>query len=465
MSVAVIALVVWLVLIFLSVTEGIEKNWLQKLTSLNAPLRITPTQAYYSSYYYLTDSISSASYYQQKTIGEKALSFQSDPYNPDIDQELPPYWPSAERDSQGLLIDPVKRTYDILDKLKNQDGSLSYQNYEISGAMLKIDLNRSPQSHTTLSQASYLLSFSDKNPFLQSLILKKDNGVLSKKIPQERKVLLAKNFQDSGVVIGDQGFLSYEAATAGSVQEQRLPIVVAGFYDPGIMPVGNKCILVDPKIATMINAATHYQYMDKTESSGIQVWFKNIKEAEKFKTDIQKAFDQNGISKYWKVTTYKEYDFAKDLLQQFQSDRYLFTLLGAIILIVACCNIISMLVILVNDKRKEIGILQAMGASPKSIAFIFGGCGAAVGILSAFIGVGAALLTLQNLDTLVSILSFVQGHDAFNAAFFGKNLPNELSRQALTMILIATPIISFLAGLVPAIKACRLKPSEILRAE
>ena len=44
MSVGVIALVVWLVLIFLSVTEGIEKNWLEKLTSLNAPLRINPTK-------------------------------------------------------------------------------------------------------------------------------------------------------------------------------------------------------------------------------------------------------------------------------------------------------------------------------------------------------------------------------------------------------------------------------------
>jgi lipoprotein-releasing system permease protein len=65
----------------------------------------------------------------------------------------------------------------------------------------------------------------------------------------------------------------------------------------------------------------------------------------------------------------------------------------------------------------------------------------------------------------VHVLSFAQGHDAFNAAFFGKNLPNTLSHEALVMILIATPIISFLAGLVPAVKACRLKPSEILRAE
>ncbi|MCX6989569.1 MAG: ABC transporter permease, partial [Chlamydiae bacterium] len=52
MSVGVISLVVWLVLVFLSVTEGMEKNWLKKLTDLNAPLKITPTKKYFSSYYY-----------------------------------------------------------------------------------------------------------------------------------------------------------------------------------------------------------------------------------------------------------------------------------------------------------------------------------------------------------------------------------------------------------------------------
>src|SRR5271163_1035545 len=71
LSVAVISLVVWLVLVFLSVTEGIERNWLQKLTTLNAPLRITPTHHYFTSYYYQIDGVSSHSQYALKTIAEK----------------------------------------------------------------------------------------------------------------------------------------------------------------------------------------------------------------------------------------------------------------------------------------------------------------------------------------------------------------------------------------------------------
>jgi lipoprotein-releasing system permease protein len=62
-------------------------------------------------------------------------------------------------------------------------------------------------------------------------------------------------------------------------------------------------------------------------------------------------------------------------------------------------------------------------------------------------------------------LSFIQGHEAFNTAFFGKSLPSELSYDAVLFILITTPLLSLLAGLVPAIKACRLQPSAILRSE
>ena len=89
------------------------------------------------------------------------------------------------------------------------------------------------------------------------------------------------------------------------------------------------------------------------------------------KEEILQALKRDGLDNYWKVTTFREYDFAKDLIQQFQSDKYLFALVGMIILIVACCNIISMLVLLVNDKKREIGILQAMGlAGLASLLFL-----------------------------------------------------------------------------------------------
>ncbi len=492
LSVFVISLVVWLLLVFLSVMDGIERRWMEKLTALHAPLRITPTPDYYASYYYQVDNVSAASGFTLKTIGEKAQAPVSNPYSPDEDQELAATIPPPDLLKNGALRDPVKLAFGTLEKLKQKHPDLAFQDFEMSGGLLRLELIRPDEiqsgerTHSFLTQVTYLATFPEKNPFLPELLIPPSERDLKQlqflrdpqikyysrampALPTHARlgsgVLLPKSFHDNGVLVGDRGYVSYAAATTGSVQEQRLPIYVAGFYDPGLMAVGNRCLLAPTSIVRAIHFSQGAYTLDRTQSNGIQVWLKESSEADKIKRELVAAFQEAGIDRYWKVTTFRDYDFARDLLQQFQSDKYLFTLIGAIILVVACCNIISLLVLLVNDKKREIGILQAMGASGRSIAGIFALCGGALGTLSCLIGTLAAIFTLHHIDGLVELLSFLQGHEAFNAAFFGKTLPHTLSTQALLFVLIATPLISLLAGLVPAIKASRLRPSEILRAE
>lgn len=472
MSVLVISLVVWLVLVFLSVTSGIEKNWLKKLTSLYAPLRIAPSDTYYRSYFYQIDGLASASNYTPKTIGEKASATISDPYSADSDMEIPIYWEAPELDGTNTLKDPVKLAINELTALKEQFPDLHFQDYEISGALLKLDLNRGGRI-TTLSQMSYLLSFADENPSLAGLLISSDhpysakveNGKIILPEGPEAAVLLPKSYRDSGVKVGDRGFLTYSAQSAASSQEQRIAIRAAGFYDPGFLSLGNRCLIVPTSVTRQIYTSTQTYSSDGAPTNGIFVWPKDIAQVEKIQGLIASRFADAGIANYWNLTSFEDYEFSKDLLQQLRSDRTLFTLIAAIILLVACCNIISLLVLLVNDKKREIAILQSMGASSRSIAAIFAACGATLGLVSCLIGSALAVVTLQNLTTIVGLLSKLQGKAAFNPTFFGQNLPNTLSLDALTFVLIATPLLSILAGLIPAVKASRIRPSQVLRSE
>ena len=148
---------------------GIERNWLQKLTSLHAPLRLTPTEYYYNSYYYQADSVAAASGYSLKTIGEKAESQLSDPYSEQLGCRASRNWPSPERHPDGQNARPRKGNFALLNELK-----VDYQDYEISGALHRLTLSRPPSTAgagATLSQMSYLLSFMDRNPRFASLIL------------------------------------------------------------------------------------------------------------------------------------------------------------------------------------------------------------------------------------------------------------------------------------------------------
>lgn len=477
LSVAVITLVVWLLVVFLSVTEGLERNWIHKLTALNAPIRLQPTPEYFSSYYYNVDQYSAASRYLSKTIGQKAASLISNPYDPEFDEELPAKMAKPDLDPSGNLKDPTKGAIGVLESLKTSVKGLTFQDVEMSGALLRLDLlrqDRSVEMQSQLTNVSYLASIPDKNPFLPELIVsptpedQSNVNFLKKRLGEESTrlgIYIAKNFRDNGVRGGDRGYLAYSAPSIAGMKEIHIPVFVKGFYDPGIMAVGNRCILVPSNITRAINASENAYTLDRSEANNIFVWFNNLNDAPKIKAAILQQLQEKGLSKYWKVQTFREYDFAKDLMQQFESDKYLFSLIGIIILVVACTNIISLLVLLVSDKKKEIGILRAMGAKRSSIAAIFAFSGASLGLFSCLLGVFLAFITLKNIDHLVAFLSMLQGHDAFNTQFFGTSLPHEISQRALLFAAIATPILALVAGLFPAIKAARLNPCETLRSE
>jgi lipoprotein-releasing system permease protein len=106
-----------------------------------------------------------------------------------------------------------------------------------------------------------------------------------------------------------------------------------------------------------------------------------------------------------------------------------------------------------------------MGAKRSSIVAIFALCGMVTGVLSCLIGGALALFTLQHLETLVSLLSALQGRAALNPIFFGPQLTGELSPEATLFVVIATPLLSILAALIPALKASRIRPSTALRSE
>ncbi len=537
-SIFVVALVVWLVLVFLSVTNGIEKGWIEKLIAFNAPLQLTPTDAYYNSYYYQVDSISQASQYSHKSLGEKLASPVTDPYDPNSDVEVPTFWATTEGTPPK---DIVKETYAVITSLpdisKMAASDLRINDFEVAFSNMRLRLVRGA-AQTFITQASYLTSLDALNPKLQSTLIpptSKDlsniltQAPLSGKSAQEdapnsdnrrpqavidqglqrfysnvidgaptltfssppdtpplwsyvlsspnnkkeiilpsdlgagQGVLVAKNFKSHGVLVGDRGYLSYYAPTASSVQELRIPIYVAGFYDPGITPLGGRFVLVNKSITSLIRATVSDK--DKTMGNGFQIWIDDFNQAENAKKLIEENLEKKGLASYWQVQTFREYEFSKDILQQLQSDKMLFVLIAIIIIIVACSNIISMLILLVNDKKMDIGILQSMGASPWNIGAIFGICGFTMGILSSALGTVAAIFTLHNLQSLVHFLSAIQGHDAFQASFYGDTLPNELSYGALGFVLITTIAFSVLAGLVPAIKASLMRPAAILRSE
>ena len=278
-------------------------------------------------------------------------------------------------------------------------------------------------------------------------------------------MLLPIHFKEQGCFIGDDGYFSFGKASPLMVSEQRKKIYTSGFYDPGVISTGARYILTSRDVVSGISSKDESLIIDPLIANGFQVWFDDTLKASEVASFLKEDFKAKGIDSYFSITPFYEYDFARDLIGQFQSDRDLFMLIGVIILLVAICNIITLLLLLVHDKKTEIGIFLSLGASKVKISSIFALAGTLLGGISTLIGSSLAYVTLKNIDFLVWILNTIEGRDAFNAAFYGSKLPDEFSILAFTFIAISAPILSLGAGLIPAIKACRLRPSQILRSE
>ncbi len=141
-----------------------------------------------------------------------------------------------------------------------------------------------------------------------------------------------------------------------------------------------------------------------------------------------------------------------------QLEKLALFVIVTIIVLVAAFAIIGHLVLLVTEKRKEIGILKAIGASNPSITTVFFTVGMTIGVVGTVAGstVGLALIWLQNTFKLIRLAGDVYQIDY---------LPMKLSTGDFGLIIGSTLALSLLATIIPARRAGALSPIDVLRNE
>ncbi|MCX6569299.1 MAG: FtsX-like permease family protein, partial [Candidatus Aminicenantes bacterium] len=129
-----------------------------------------------------------------------------------------------------------------------------------------------------------------------------------------------------------------------------------------------------------------------------------------------------------------------------------------LIVIVAALNIIATLILMVMEKTRDIGILMAMGATPRSINRIFFYQGALIGVIGTALGVllGLGWCVLANAFELIKIPV-----DIYQISY----VPFRLRPLDLALIVGVTLLISFVSTLFPARRAAKVDPVVALKYE
>jgi len=137
-----------------------------------------------------------------------------------------------------------------------------------------------------------------------------------------------------------------------------------------------------------------------------------------------------------------------------------------LIVTVAMFNVVSTLIVVVNEKRSDIAILRTLGASPRSILGIFMVQGSIIGVVGTLVGTTVGVLLALNVGNLVHLLELI-----FNTRFlapeiyFISELPSDLQWRDVAVISGVSLVLSFLSTLYPAWRAAQTQPAEALRYE
>ena len=149
---------------------------------------------------------------------------------------------------------------------------------------------------------------------------------------------------------------------------------------------------------------------------------------------------------------------------QIQKDT-MFIVLGMIIL-VAAFNVISSLIMLVKDKRRDIAVMRTMGAQSGAILRIFIMCGAFVGVAGTALGTAIGVLVCRNIVAIQHAIEAMTGGQVFDRnVFMLTDLPQGVEWPDVAKVVALGLVLSLLATIYPSWRAASTDPVEVLRNE
>jgi lipoprotein-releasing system permease protein len=274
------------------------------------------------------------------------------------------------------------------------------------------------------------------------------------------KFALQETAGSAGIVLG-LTLADRMGTTVGSELTVVSPVGVDVMMTQFGQPLTRKCTVAGIYDSNNKDYDAHYAYISldaarrlfqiPTGVSGIEVRLHSIDDAEAVQRKLKPILGPDFTVSTW-------YDLHRDLYSVMKIERWSAYIILCLIVGVATFNVLGSLTMGVIEKRRDIGVLKAIGATRRSITRLFMFEGILVGLLGTLMGacIGLVVCWLQisyrlfPLDPTVYIIPA---------------LPVEVRWTDFVAVSLASMLLCTLASLYPARRAARLLPVEAIRWE
>ena len=248
-----------------------------------------------------------------------------------------------------------------------------------------------------------------------------------------------------GVNVGDRIELLTPQGTLSpfGMRPRTRPMRVAGIFRLGLYEVDNTFGLVSLDVAARL--------LNKTQPEMIQLAFDDVYAAADVTASIPQILGDRYVTQDWTTMN-------RPLFEALWLEKMAVSITIGLIVMVAALNIVASLVLLVMEKTADIAILKTMGATSRSVMYIFMLQGLIIGSIGTAIGTtaGVAISWVMNRYQLLRVPGM---GEVYQISY----VPFTLLPLDLAVVIAMAVLICFLATIYPSRQAAKLKPVEALR--
>ncbi|MCY4452145.1 MAG: lipoprotein-releasing ABC transporter permease subunit [Immundisolibacterales bacterium] len=241
------------------------------------------------------------------------------------------------------------------------------------------------------------------------------------------------------------------ASPAGVVPRHRR-FVVAGIFEAGHGQYDSSFALMHIE-----DAGRLFQVRDGV--SGLRLQLDDVFAAPRLAREIAASLG----GRYW-VTDWTRYH--AQFFRALRIEKTAMFIILTLIVAVAAFNLVSTLVMVVNEKRAEIAILRTLGLTPASVLLIFLVQGTLIGLVGTGVGAAAGVALAANLEVVVPFIEGLIGQKFLSPEiYYLSDVPADIRRNDVVAIVIVAFVMSVVATLYPAWRGANTQPAEALRHE
>lgn len=280
-------------------------------------------------------------------------------------------------------------------------------------------------------------------------------GQLSDLVAGEYKIVLGKELATTlGVDVGDKVDLMIPQAsvTPAGVLPRFRRFTVSGVFQVGMYEFDRGLVLIHLADAQAL-------YRMGSDVTGVRLKLHDLFQAPQVAREL--AGSLPGIY-YVNDWTRQHANFFRAV----RTEKMVMFIILSLIVGVAAFNIVSTLVMVVQDKQADIAILRTLGATPRSIMAIFMVQGSIIGIVGTALGVIGGVALAINVPVLVPLLEQMTNQQFLSPdVYYISDLPSDLKIGDVLRIGALSLTLGLLSTLYPAYRASRTQPAEALRYE